>query len=86
MMTVSRGPEQRFQQVRRTLLSCMQKQGLALMYRNASGNAFYICGDGRLLNRVGEKYYFTPSGPEDIAEAVRSDDEDAAWCHAETER
>ena len=71
MITALRSPEQRFRQIRRTLLACMQKRGMALMYRNAAGNAFYICGDGRLLNRVGEKFYFTDSGPEEVAEAVK---------------
>ena len=64
-------PEERFTDMCISLLSLMPKRGLALMYRNANGNAFCLCGDGRLLNRVGKKFYFTECGAEDVAEAVR---------------
>lgn len=64
-------PEERFSDMCISLLSLMPKRGLALMYRNANGNAFYLCGDGRILNRVGKKFYFTDCGAEDVADAVR---------------
>lgn len=63
--------EDRFTDMCISLLSCMPKRSLALIYRNSNGNAFYLCGDGRLLNRVGKKFYYTESGSEEMADAVR---------------
>jgi len=63
--------EAQFEDALHALLGCMPKRSLALMYRNAAGNAFYLCGDGRVLNRVGKKFYFSPVDPETVADSVR---------------
>ncbi len=71
MMHAALRTEEQFTHALHTLLGTMPKRGLALMYRNAAGNAFYLCGDGRVLSRVGKKTYFSTSTPETVADTVR---------------
>ncbi len=71
MMNAALRTEEQFTDALHALLGRMPKRSLALMYRNAAGNAFYLCDDGRVLNRVGKKTYFSPMDSETVADSVR---------------